>query len=102
MLRAVASPRMERVKALLAEYGRTAIVVYLAMFVLVFAGFLVAIGAAGYEPDGAAGSAGLIGAAWLATKLTQPLRILATLALTPLVSAAVGRLKRRRAPRDEQ
>ena len=88
---------MERIKALLAEYGRTAIVVYLVMFAIVFAGFLIAVGAAGYAPDGAASGAGVIGLAWLATKLTQPLRILATLALTPLVSAAVKRLRRPRA-----
>lgn len=97
----MASPRMERLKALLAEYGRTAIVVYLVLFVVVLAGFMVAIGAAGYAPEGAASGAGLIGAAWLATKLTQPLRILATLALTPLVSAGLTRLRRRRAEPDE-
>jgi hypothetical protein len=87
----------ERWKQLLVEYGKIALIVYLVIFALVFAGFAVAIGA-GYQPEGAAGSAGLLGAAWVATKLTQPLRILATLALTPIVGRLV--LRRRDKPAD--
>ncbi len=79
-----------RLKALLEEYGSIALVIYVALFALVFAGFAVAIGA-GVHVQSAAGGAGLLGAAWVATKLTQPLRILATLALAPIVA----RLRRR-------
>jgi hypothetical protein len=85
----------ERFKALLAEYGQTALYVYLGLFALVFAGFAVAI-AAGVQVESAQGGAGVLGMAYLATKVTQPLRIAATLALTPLVAAGVKRVRRER------
>jgi hypothetical protein len=88
-------PLKARLTDLLAEYGKVAIYLYLAIFVLVLAGFTVAI-AAGVEVESAAGGAGLLGAAWLATKLTQPLRILATLALTPVLGRLLQRLRTRR------
>jgi hypothetical protein len=83
----------ERLKALLAEYGRVALYTYLALFVLVFAGFAIAI-AAGLEVESAQGGAGVLGAAYLATKVSQPIRIAATLGLTPLVASAINRLRR--------
>lgn len=76
---------MEKLKALLAEYGSLAITIYFIIFGAVLAGFAIAI-SAGFEVEGTAGTAGTIGAAWLATKLTQPLRIGATLLLTPIVA----------------
>lgn len=79
-------------KGIFAEYGTLAIVLYLIIFAITLAGFAVAI-SFGVETDSAAGSAGTLAAAWLATKLTQPLRILATLALTPLVAAGLKRLR---------
>jgi hypothetical protein len=86
----------ERLKNLLAEYGRLALYVYLAIFAIVLAGFALAI-QTGISVESTAGKAGIWGAAWVATKVTQPLRILATLALTPLVAQL---LKRRKAPKD--
>jgi hypothetical protein len=86
----------ERLKTLLAEYGRLALWIYLAIFLCVMAGFTAAI-ALGFTIESAQGGAGLLGAAWLATKFTQPLRIMATLALTPVVA----RLKARLSPRPE-
>jgi hypothetical protein len=83
----------ERLKALLAEYGRVALYTYLALFVLVFTGFAVAI-AAGVQVESAQGGAGVLGMAYLATKVTQPIRIAATIALTPLVATAISRLRR--------
>lgn len=83
----------ERLKHLLAEYGRLALYVYLAIFVVVLAGFALAI-QMGIRVESAAGKAGVWGAAWLATKMTQPLRILATLALTPLLAQLLRRRKR--------
>jgi hypothetical protein len=77
--------------SLLAEYGRVALYTYLSLFVLVFAGFAAAI-FAGVQVEGSAGNAGVVGAAYVATKVTQPLRILGTLALTPLVAALLKRL----------
>ena len=67
-----------------------AIATYFAIFWLVFGGFAVAI-ATGVTVDSNAATAGTIGAAWVATKFTQPLRILATLVLTPLVGRLVTR-----------
>jgi hypothetical protein len=78
-------PLKERLTNLLAEYGKVALYLYFAIFLLVFTGFAVAI-AAGVDVESTSGGAGLVGAAWLGTKLTQPLRILATLALTPVVA----------------
>ena len=43
--------------------------------------------------EGTVAQAGVLGAAYVATKATQPLRILATLALTPLIARLVRRGK---------
>jgi hypothetical protein len=75
----------ERLTKLLAEHGKLALYVYLVIFVVVLASFALAI-QMGIKVDSTAGKAGIWGAAWVATKLTQPLRILATLALTPLLA----------------
>lgn len=83
-----------KLKHLLAEYGPVAVWIYLTLFFGVLVGIYLAI-KAGWAPQGVAGNAGAWTAAYLATKLTQPLRIGATLVLTPLV----GRLWRRNPPR---
>jgi hypothetical protein len=83
-------PLKERLKALLEEYGRVALVLYFVIFGLVFAGFAIAIGT-GMDAEGA----GLIGGAWVATKLTQPIRTGAPLVLTPFTARAVTALRRR-------
>jgi hypothetical protein len=88
----------QRLKTLLAEYGRLALYTYLVLFVLVLLGFAGAIHL-GVRADSTAGKAGLLGAAWLATKVTQPLRILATVALTPLV-AKVLKWRKKPTPSD--
>jgi hypothetical protein len=87
-------PRLaDRLKELLAVYGRVALAIYVVLFVLVLGGFALAIGS-GYEPEGTAANAGVLASAWVATKLTQPIRILATLALTPLVAYLLGRRRK--------
>lgn len=88
------APLGERLKRLAAEYGQLALWVYFGIFALVFLGFVLAIGA-GVEVESAAGSAGVWGAAYVATKLTQPLRIAATLALTPVVMTVSRKFSRR-------
>lgn len=85
----------ERLKALLAEYGPVAITLYFVIFGLVFAAFAVAI-STGFDVEGAGQTTGLLAGAWVATKLTQPIRILVTLALTPLVAKGWDRLRGRR------
>jgi hypothetical protein len=91
----------ERLKALLAEYGRVALYTYLGLFVLVFAGFALAI-AAGIQVESAQGGAGVLGMAYVATKVTQPLRIAGTLALTPLIASGINRLRRSKAGEAKQ
>lgn len=82
-------------KQLLAEYGRVAITVYLVIFAATLLGSWMAI-RMGWRPAGAAGNAGTVAAAYLATKLTQPLRIAATVVLTPLVAKVHERITRGR------
>ena len=77
-------PLKERMKALMEDYGPVAFAVYFAIFGLCIAGFMVAF-RMGFKTEGTAGTAGTLGAAYLATKALQPVRILATLALTPPV-----------------
>jgi hypothetical protein len=74
-----------RLEALFVEYGKTAIATYFVIFGLVLAGFAIAI-QQGADVQSAHGSAGVLAGAWVATKVTQPLRIAATLLLTPIVA----------------
>ncbi|HUQ19727.1 MAG TPA: hypothetical protein VM099_08960 [Gemmatimonadaceae bacterium] len=81
---------------LLAEYGTIAVVVYFVIFFLVLFGFWAAI-SFGWKPSSATGTVGVWTAAYIATKLTQPLRILATLAITPLVAKVYDRITGKKA-----
>lgn len=83
-------PLKDRIAALAQEYGPTALVVYLVIFAAVFASFATGI-SMGFEPESAAGSAGVIGAAWVATKVTQPFRIMGTFILTPIAARVFRR-----------
>lgn len=83
----------ERLRALMADYGRVAIYTYLALSLGTIAAFSIAFGA-GMAPSSASGVFGVIGAGWLAAKATMPLRILATLGLTPLIATLLRRRKR--------
>jgi hypothetical protein len=86
-------PRMkDRLQGLLVEYGAIALWVYFIMFAIVLFGFALAL-RFGIRVHGLAGSAGIWLGAYLATKATQPLRILATLALTPAVAGLTRRRK---------
>jgi hypothetical protein len=67
------------------EYGRIAIGTYLVIFFAVLGAFAVAI-EMGYAVEGASGASGVLLGAWLATKVTQPIRIAATIGLTPIVA----------------
>jgi hypothetical protein len=83
----------DRLQKLMVEYGSLGLYVYFGIFAVVLIGFAVAI-QLGVEVESAAGTAGTWGAAYVATKLTQPLRILATIAVTPLVVRIARRVKR--------
>lgn len=81
-------------KQVLAEYGAIAVVLYLSIFAVVFVGSYFAI-RLGWTPGSAAGNAGAWTAAYIVTKITQPLRIAATVLLTTFM----GRVwERRRKP----
>ena len=84
----------DKLKLLLEEYGRTAIWVYLVIWLCVLAGFAFAI-SAGFDVKGKSAGMGVLGAAWVATKLTQPLRIGATLVLAPAVSTLLKKWRGR-------
>jgi hypothetical protein len=85
----------QRLQALITRYGTVAVWTYFVIFFLVLAGFAVAI-TLGMDVDSAASSATTIGAAWVATKITQPLRIAATLVLTPFVARGVDAVRGRK------
>lgn len=82
----------ERLNALMAEYGTVALYVYFTIFGVVLVSFALAI-QFGFKTDSTAATAGTWGAAWVATKLTQPLRIAATFLLTPIVGNVRRRLR---------
>jgi len=74
--------RFEKLKE---DYGKIAIWTYLGLFVSVWSGFFVAI-KLGYSVEGDDGTGGIFLTSWLATKVTQPARIAATVVLTPIVA----------------
>ena len=84
----------QRLQDHLAEYGSIALVIFLMIFALTYLGFFVAIKTGADIGDSAAGQTGTFVAAWLATKLTLPIRIGATFVLTPLAASLLHRLKR--------
>ena len=84
-------------KALFDQYGTVAIVTYFAIFFLVLGGFALAI-QFGVKVESSAGTAGTLAAAWVATKLTQPLRILGTLVLTPVIGKLVQKFRKQPPP----
>lgn len=82
-------------KAIAVEYGSIAVVVYLAIFALVLVGFWSAV-RFGWSASSTTANVGAWTAAYIATKLTQPLRIVATVAVTPLVARVFERFTRKR------
>jgi hypothetical protein len=82
----------KKLQDMFVEYGTIALVTYLAIFAVTFAGFAMAI-AFGFSVETTAESAGTLFTAWLATKLTQPLRIGAVAVLTPIVAASWHRIR---------
>ncbi|HSV12833.1 MAG TPA: DUF1279 domain-containing protein [Tepidisphaeraceae bacterium] len=91
-------------KDLLAEYGVVAVVVYFTIFFAVWIGAWAAIqrgvdlralaARVGLSPNGFVASLGAWGAAYIFTKLLQPVRIGVTLLLTPLFAKLYERMRR--------
>ena len=88
-------PVKKTIQNLLAEYGTVAVIVYFVIFFAVLGAFWLAI-RLGWQPTSAAGSVGTFAAAYIATKLTQPLRIAATLVITPFIARLYERMRGRR------
>lgn len=87
----------ERLKALVAEWGALLAVVWFSLFALVLVGFALAI-QLGFETESTAGTLGTWGAAYVATQLTKPLRLAATVLITPALGALLRRFRRPGAP----
>lgn len=83
---------LTKFRNLIVEYGVIALVVHYVIFVAVIVGFWAAI-RSGWQPTSTAGSMGTWAAAYVAAKLTQPIRIIATLALTPFVAKLYERVR---------
>ena len=73
----------------LERYGKAALGTYVAIFVTSIVGFWVAI-RWGVDVGTSVAELGTLGAAYAATKLLQPLRIAATLVITPFVAQVIG------------
>ena len=80
------------VQKLITEYGTVAVIVYFVIFFAVLGGFWLAI-RFGWRPESVAGNAGTLAAAYIATKITQPIRIAATLVVTPIVAKIYERMR---------
>ncbi len=96
-MRRIISGSFARFRALILEYGIIALVVHYVIFAIVIVGFWFAI-RSGWRPTSTAGTAGTWGAAYIAAKITQPLRIIATLAVTPFVARLYERITARSRP----
>ena len=97
-MRRVITGSFARFRELIVEYGVIALIVHYVIFAIVITGFWFAI-RAGWRPSSTAGTAGSWGAAYIAAKITQPLRIVATLAVTPFIARVYERVTgKRRGP----
>ncbi|MEO5589920.1 MAG: hypothetical protein ABIS03_10070 [Gemmatimonadaceae bacterium] len=79
-------------KNILNEYGPIAVVVYLSLFAVVLFGAYFAI-RLGWTPADAASQVGAWTAAYIVTKLTQPLRIAGTVLITTLIGKTLEKRK---------
>lgn len=80
----------QKLKDLFEEYGRVAFGTYVALWAAVLVGYAVAI-KMGVQFDGAAETSGILFAAWVTVKATQPVRIAITVLLTPFVARLLKR-----------
>ncbi len=89
----------ERLKTLMVEYGGVALGTWLTLSALVFSCAYAGL-KLGFEFDGVGGGLGTGAGAWALLQLTKPVRILATLALTPVVARFLP--KRRSEPAEDE
>ncbi len=92
---------LEKFRNLMVEYGVIALVVHYVIFAIVIFGFWFAI-KSGWRASSTSGNVGTWGAAYIAAKITQPLRIVATVAITPFIARIYERMIGRRRPAAEK
>ena len=92
----------ERLQDLVAEYGKIAFIIFFSIFALTLLGFYIAIKAGMDVGDSTAGSSGTLFAAWVATKITLPLRIGGTFVLTPIAAALIHKIKGKPSPTGDE
>ncbi|HEY4058531.1 MAG TPA: hypothetical protein VGM39_18085 [Kofleriaceae bacterium] len=90
-----------RLKRLIADYGNVAIFTYLGFSLIAVATFSIIIGL-GFGAESSSGIFATIVAGWLAAKVTVPLRIIGTLALTPIIGTWLKRRKIARGEYDDE
>ncbi len=83
----------DKLKALYDAYGKIAIWTYLVLWGGVLVAYAVAIHL-GVRVEGAGEGASVVFGAWVAVKATQPVRIVVTLAATPLIARLLNRQPR--------
>jgi hypothetical protein len=84
----------QRLLALYEEYGTIALVIFVVIWLVTLGSLWTAV-KMGWRPESAAGEAGTFGAAYIAFRITLPLRIGATMVLTPLAARALVWLRLR-------
>lgn len=84
-----------RFRHLVVEYGAIAIMVHYVIFAIVIVSFWAAI-RLGWRPADTLANVGAWTAAYVAAKITQPARIVVTIAVTPFVARVYERITRRR------
>ena len=75
--------RFEQIKK---EYGKVAFVTYMVLWASVLVAYAVAI-KNGVEMEGVSSTGGILVGAWVAAKVSQPIRIVLTIILTPVIAS---------------
>jgi len=79
--------RFEQIKK---EYGKVAFVTYMVLWASVLIAYAVAI-KSGVEMEGVSSTGGILVGAWIAAKVSQPIRIVLTIILTPVIASLFRR-----------
>ncbi len=80
----------ERFEQIKKEYGKIAIVTYLVLWAAVLVAYVVAI-KTGVQIEGVSSTGGILVGAWVAAKVSQPVRIMLTIVLTPVIASLFRR-----------
>jgi hypothetical protein len=88
----------QRLRRFFLEFGALGLGVHYFVYLLVLIGFALSMGGLSFGGSStlraSSGTLGVCAAAYVATKLTMPLRALVTVALTPLLRALIKRVRK--------